>query len=403
MKRVAVRPDGVDGWRPATVPIPPHEDSRQVNPLVPGASADTVILPHEQSIVQAPAPEVAGENGRTGTDATRPPITVQFRAPRLARPVPVHPVPTADHVQQEDVAREFDVEGVVPEYNAGLNPPEVSKSPTASIAGPAITAPTDDPIDELPAATSPSSEIADKDRSADMSRVSSSVNAKLEPALGDDVAALSQPAAETTAPVDSMEPVDAAPTETSDESLSDTSPEEITEPAAPVVESPPPLTRQLVNLRSRVRSVLNGYYRKSLNSREHDPWEVMHGMLAYGVKSRVHQGGPRGELITSVGWLCYNKPCKGLTMMHVTRDGELRAKYGVGLQGHLGQLLAMLAQCHVSADYPIRVGKHEFTIHDLVEAEKKTCYPKSELTFKLLAFQYYLDLNEKWVNDQGVQ
>jgi hypothetical protein len=127
----------------------------------------------------------------------------------------------------------------------------------------------------------------------------------------------------------------------------------------------------------------------------------MHGMLAYGIHSRILQGSPRGEPITAVGWLCYNKPCKGLTLMYVTPQGDLRAKWGVGLQGHSGQLLAMLAQCHVSPDYPIRVAKKEFTIRDLIEAEKKTCYPKSELTFKLLAFQKYLDLNETWVNDQG--
>ncbi len=169
----------------------------------------------------------------------------------------------------------------------------------------------------------------------------------------------------------------------------------------PVKESPP-LTKQLIYLRNRIRAVLKGYYRKPLMSRENDPWEVMHGMLAYGVYSRVHDGGPNGELITSVGWLCYNKPCKGQTMLYVTPAGELRAKYGVGLQGHLGQFLAMLAQCHVSPDYPIRVGGHEFTIHDLIEAEKKTCYPKSELTFKLIALQHYADLNDKWVNDQGL-
>jgi hypothetical protein len=172
-------------------------------------------------------------------------------------------------------------------------------------------------------------------------------------------------------------------------------------PGPPTADPPPPLTQQLIQLRSRVRSVLKGYYRKTLNSREHDPWEAMHGMLAYGVHSRIRAGGPRGEPITSVGWLCYNKPCKGQTLLHVTSKGELRARYGVGLQGHLGQFLAMLAQCRVSADYPIRVGKHEFTIRDLIEAEKQTCYPKSELTFKLIALQYYLDLNHRWVNDQG--
>jgi len=174
-------------------------------------------------------------------------------------------------------------------------------------------------------------------------------------------------------------------------------------PESPSVPTPPPLSQQLIQLRSRVRSVLKGYYRRTLNSREHDPWEVMHGMLAYGVHSRVRQGGPRGEPITSVGWMCYNKPCKRQSMLYVTPRGELRAKYGVGLQGHLGQFLAMLAQCRVSADYPIHVGKNEFTIRDLIEAEKKTCYPKSELTFKLIALQYYLDLNHRWVNDQGLE
>jgi hypothetical protein len=162
------------------------------------------------------------------------------------------------------------------------------------------------------------------------------------------------------------------------------------------------LTRQLINLRSRVRSVLKGYYRKPLNSREHDTWEAMHGMLAYGIHSRILQGSPRGTPITAVGWLCYNKPCKGLTLLYVTPQGDLRAKWGVGLQGHTGQFLAMLAQCNVSPEYPIHVGKHEFTIRDLIEAEKKTCYPKSELTFKLIAFQHYLALDEQWVNDQGL-
>ena len=164
----------------------------------------------------------------------------------------------------------------------------------------------------------------------------------------------------------------------------------------------PPLSRQMVSLKNRVRTVLKGYYRKALNSKENDPWESMHGMLAYGVHSRIHDGGPNGQLITSVGWLCYNKPCKGQTLLYVTPSGELRAKYGVGLPGHLGQFLAMLAQCHVAPDYPIHVGDHEFTVKDLIEAEKKTCYPKSELTFKLIALQHYADLNDKWVNDQGV-
>jgi hypothetical protein len=174
-------------------------------------------------------------------------------------------------------------------------------------------------------------------------------------------------------------------------------PREVTRPA-----QLQPLTPQLTSLRTRLRSVLRGYYQKSLNSQDHDPWEVMHGMLAYGIHSRIRQGGPRGDHITTVGWLCYNRPCKGKSLLYVTPEGELRAKQGVGLQGHMGQLLAMLAQCHVSPDYPIRVGSQEFTVRDLIEAEKKTCYEKSELTFKLIAMSHYLDLDATWVNDQGL-
>jgi hypothetical protein len=171
--------------------------------------------------------------------------------------------------------------------------------------------------------------------------------------------------------------------------------------AEPAPEPLPPLSKQMQNLRTKVRRVLKSYYNRPLNSRDNDPWEMMHGMLAYGVHSQVRQGGPQGKLITSVGWLCYNRPCKGMTLLYVTPEGELRGKQGVGLQGHMGQFLAMLAQCQVSPDYPIRVRDREFTIRDLIEAEKKTCYPKTELTFKLIALMHYLESDATWVNDQG--
>ena len=165
----------------------------------------------------------------------------------------------------------------------------------------------------------------------------------------------------------------------------------------------PPMTKSMQNLRNKVRNVLKMYYAKPENTHDNDPWEMMHGMLAYGLRSQVRVGGPKGDLVTAVGWLCYNKPAKGLTLMYVTPEGELRAKQGAGLQGHLGQLLAMLAQCRVSPDYPIVVGEHDFTIRDLIEVEKKTCYEKTELTFKLIGLMHYLDSDSKWVNDQGME
>jgi hypothetical protein len=209
-------------------------------------------------------------------------------------------------------------------------------------------------------------------------------------------------------PVDSNAPLENNATESQAETRVDakTQAEDVTEKPLPVVVKPvapplPPLTQNQKNLRAKVRRVIKSYYTRPLNSRENDPWELMHGMLAYGVKSQIRQGGPQGKPITLVGWMCYNRPSKGFTLLYTTPENQLRAKQGVGLQGHMGQFLAMLAQCQVSPEYPIRVRDQEFTVQDLIEAEKVTCYPKSELTFKLIALMHYLDSSDTWVNDQG--
>lgn len=167
------------------------------------------------------------------------------------------------------------------------------------------------------------------------------------------------------------------------------------------VEPLKPLTRNQIYLRNKMRKVLSYYYRKPLNSRDHDAWEAMHGMLAYGLHSRIRNGGPRGESVTAIGWLCYNNACKRKQLMRLNDEGEIRAQYGVGLQGHMGQFLAMLAQCNVDTSYPIRVDGKEFTIVDLIESEKETCYTNTELTFKLIGLMHYLPSGTTWVNDQG--
>jgi hypothetical protein len=203
----------------------------------------------------------------------------------------------------------------------------------------------------------------------------------------------------------------AAPTQTAakPQPQTQTQPQPQTRPlaAAPAVAPPqmgqplPPLSRNMRNLRSRLRSVLSFYYRKPLNTVEHDPWELMHAMLQYELHSRVRDGGPNGPYMTLVGHLCFNRPSKRQQLMIINKDGKLEAEVGVGVQGHRGQFLAMLAQCNVSPDYPIRVGGQNLTIRDLIESEQRSCYAKTELTFKLIGLGHYLSSDATWVNDQG--
>ena len=222
----------------------------------------------------------------------------------------------------------------------------------------------------------------------------------------------SQPAQSVTAkprisPVQTRQRVAAdkqpAPSSQSATASALTKPQQAKEPGQPLEFAQPtiPLTRYQKQVRNKVRRALKMYYKRPLNSRDHDPWEVMHGMLAYGIHSRILQDGPRGNPITAVGWLCYNRPCKNKTLLYLDNDNELRARWGVGLQGHYGQFLAMLAQCRVTENYPIRVNNKKFMVGDLVAAEKKTCHSGEELSFKLIGLMHYCPSDVVWVDERG--
>lgn len=170
-------------------------------------------------------------------------------------------------------------------------------------------------------------------------------------------------------------------------------------PSAPAA-SLPPLSRNQRALRDKVRNVLKHYYNRPLSTVDRSPWEIMHAMLSYEVHSRVLQADR--QPITAVGWLCFNQPCEKRSLLYLNEDGAMRVKVGPALQGHHGQLLALLAQARVRSDYPMKVEGRDFTVADLIEMEKATCYPRTELTFKLIGLQRYLDINAKWVNDQGM-
>lgn len=166
--------------------------------------------------------------------------------------------------------------------------------------------------------------------------------------------------------------------------------------------SPPPaaLDPRLENLRDRLRWVLDYHAKRPLNTSQHNAWEVMHMVIAQGVKSQVLVGGPRGEPQTAIGWLCFNHTFQGNRILTID-NGRPIGVIGVGLQGHPGQLLAILAQAHLRRDYPMHVAGRSFTVEDLIENERLTCRSGTELTFKLIAAAHYLSTDATWKNDSG--
>lgn len=161
-----------------------------------------------------------------------------------------------------------------------------------------------------------------------------------------------------------------------------------------------PMTPELVALGEKLKTVLEMYYPRYQNTRDNNPWEVMHTIIAYGVNTQLFRGGPQGQPVNAVGWMCYNYPCANQQMLLIDH-GKVTAKRGVGVQGHAGQFLAILAQSHVKSDYPLLVSGKEFTLVDLIEHEKETCVAGEELTFKLISLMHYLDSDATWHTRDG--
>ena len=162
----------------------------------------------------------------------------------------------------------------------------------------------------------------------------------------------------------------------------------------------PPKSARLQRLRVRIAQTLATYQRRPMNTSHHSPWEIMHGFVGFGIPTKIRVGGPRGELVNAIGWMNSGGRCRGQVMLTL-RDERPHALYGVGLQGHSAQYLAILAQCRVSAKSPLLLGGKSFTVADLIEDEKLNCRSGTELTFALIGLAHYLPTDAVWRSSDG--
>ncbi|MBQ80835.1 MAG: hypothetical protein CMJ66_12495 [Planctomycetaceae bacterium] len=162
----------------------------------------------------------------------------------------------------------------------------------------------------------------------------------------------------------------------------------------------PPKSPRLQRLRVRIAQTLATYQRRPMNTSHHSPWEIMHGFVGFGIPTKIRAGGPRGELVNAIGWMNSGGRCRGQVMLTV-RDNKPHALYGVGLQGHSAQYLAILAQCRVSAKSPLLLDGQNFTVANLIEDEKLNCRSGTELTFALIGLAHYLPTDAVWRSSDG--
>jgi hypothetical protein len=183
-------------------------------------------------------------------------------------------------------------------------------------------------------------------------------------------------------------------------------PKSVREPSDDLPPPPPDmpgttkLSPQLEALRRKIHKTLAIYHTRHLNSRDHSPWEVMHGFIAYNVHTKLRREGPDGDAVNCIGWMLWGGRCRN-QMMLTLLNGRPHAEEGVGVQGHPGQFMAILAQSRVSARTAMRIAGKEFTLQDLIEEEKLDCRQGTELTFKLIGLTHYLPTDTIWKSRDG--
>ncbi len=184
--------------------------------------------------------------------------------------------------------------------------------------------------------------------------------------------------------------------EKADEAAPPSKPQE----APPRATPPRKLSEAAAALRDRVRRTVARYSQQPLNTADNTAAEILHFCLAFGCDGEVRYGSAAGNPMNAIGCLCYGYPCAGYQLLVTGESPKLMARLGYGFQEHPSEMLAVLAQAAVPADYEIRVGKYRGSVADLVEAEKLTCVPGDDLAYKLIGLAFYVRHEESW-KDRG--
>ncbi len=138
---------------------------------------------------------------------------------------------------------------------------------------------------------------------------------------------------------------------------------------------------------------------RELSSERHAAWQILHGVLAFGPDFEIAHDG---QTVNTLDWVLGGGNMRGWTMRRgsvgLKAILELGSKAG---QGHEDQWLAVISQCDVPADQPIKVGEDEYTMDELVRQAKHDVFEGKECSWTLIGLSQYVPMNEEWKAGDG--
>lgn len=148
-------------------------------------------------------------------------------------------------------------------------------------------------------------------------------------------------------------------------------------------------------LKEHLEQVLSLTQRRYLVAGRHTPWQIFHGILAFGRDFSLTTA--EGDMVNAVQYVCREATLDGQRIFVPTRYG-LRVLSSDATEGHPDQFLAILAASGVPIDYPIIVGNLQYQVHHLVTQAQYDYYPGREASWTLVALSTYLSPDARWRN-----
>lgn len=161
------------------------------------------------------------------------------------------------------------------------------------------------------------------------------------------------------------------------------------------------LSPEMTERRDRVRRLLTALRQQPFNTQQNDCGEILEFCRGFGCDTELLDNAATGQKVNGITCLCWDMSCGGYEMMTAS-EGHLTARIGYGCQSQPSELAAVLALSEVPANYPARVGKYVRSVADLIEYEKLTCRPGTDMSLKLVALSHYVR-EPSWKDNQGGQ
>ncbi len=159
-------------------------------------------------------------------------------------------------------------------------------------------------------------------------------------------------------------------------------------------------------LRDRIDAVVDHtLHNRTLNTRDHNAWQIVHGILPYGKAFKIEH---EGKLIPAEDWLLQGNQLNGWEL----RPGEkgvvaVLAPGSKAAQGHPDQWIGYLSQggqdgIHgIPPDEVFIVQGKKYTMGDLLAQAEWDVYPGMEAPWTIMAEATYRPLDYKWKSKDG--